>query len=317
MPPHKPPFPYFGGKRRAAHLVWERFGPVATYVEPFFGSGAVLLGCPHGARNQEVINDLNGYVCNFWRAIAAEPDTVAHYADWPVVHSDLGARKNWLLELENSLTEKQWEDPDYYDPKAAGYWCWMVSNSIDMGRDRTIGRIPHVGSMQGCQAAQPDHSGGDYDPLTGGRLKPWFRGLAERLSRTIVLCKDWGGIVSSPTVMGLTNSDHGDAAVFLDPPYSTPGRHQSYLVDSMDAANEVHKWAVSASIGELGPRYAKLKICVAGYIGDYDGWPEGWETVTWNRGGGMESTGNGPERRRTEALYFSPSCGKSIQGFLL
>ena len=37
------PFPWFGGKSRAAHLVWPRFGDVRTYVEPFYGSGAILL----------------------------------------------------------------------------------------------------------------------------------------------------------------------------------------------------------------------------------------------------------------------------------
>ena len=38
------PFPWFGGKSRVAPLVWDRFGDVPNYVEPFFGSGAVLLG---------------------------------------------------------------------------------------------------------------------------------------------------------------------------------------------------------------------------------------------------------------------------------
>jgi DNA adenine methylase len=37
------PFPWFGGKRKVASLVWARFGEVVNYVEPFFGSGAVLL----------------------------------------------------------------------------------------------------------------------------------------------------------------------------------------------------------------------------------------------------------------------------------
>ena len=40
----KAPFPWFGGKSRVAHIVWDRFGNVPNYVEPFFGSGAVLLG---------------------------------------------------------------------------------------------------------------------------------------------------------------------------------------------------------------------------------------------------------------------------------
>ena len=48
----KAPFPYFGGKGRVAGEVWKRFGAVKTYVEPFFGSGAVLLGRPGGYGNQ-------------------------------------------------------------------------------------------------------------------------------------------------------------------------------------------------------------------------------------------------------------------------
>lgn len=42
----KAPFPWFGGKTRASGLVWQRFGAVANYVEPFAGSLAVLLGRP-------------------------------------------------------------------------------------------------------------------------------------------------------------------------------------------------------------------------------------------------------------------------------
>ena len=40
------PFPYFAGKSRVAAEVWARFGAVDNYVEPFFGSGAVLLARP-------------------------------------------------------------------------------------------------------------------------------------------------------------------------------------------------------------------------------------------------------------------------------
>lgn len=38
----KAPFPWFGGKSRVAPQVWERFGDVDNYVEPFAGSLAVL-----------------------------------------------------------------------------------------------------------------------------------------------------------------------------------------------------------------------------------------------------------------------------------
>ena len=41
------PFPWFGGKSKVAHLVWDRFGNTPNYVEPFAGSLAVLLNRPH------------------------------------------------------------------------------------------------------------------------------------------------------------------------------------------------------------------------------------------------------------------------------
>lgn len=60
----KAPFPYFGGKSRVASLIWERFGSVPNYVEPFFGSGAVLLARPylHGV---ETVNDADALLANF------------------------------------------------------------------------------------------------------------------------------------------------------------------------------------------------------------------------------------------------------------
>lgn len=80
--PLKAPFPYFGGKSRIAHIVWERFGDVPNYVEPFAGSLAVLLSRPHEPRI-ETVNDKDCYVANFWRALKNDPETVAHWADWP------------------------------------------------------------------------------------------------------------------------------------------------------------------------------------------------------------------------------------------
>ena len=83
----KAPFPYFGGKSAVAAEVWRRFGNVKNYVEPFFGSGAVLLGRPHwrpdGPRLVETVNDADGLLVNFWRAVQRAPDAVALHADTP------------------------------------------------------------------------------------------------------------------------------------------------------------------------------------------------------------------------------------------
>ena len=68
----KAPFPWFGGKSKAAPLVWAALGDVGHYIEPFAGSLAVLLGRPAvGRRVTETVNDLDGHLVNFWRAIQA------------------------------------------------------------------------------------------------------------------------------------------------------------------------------------------------------------------------------------------------------
>lgn len=119
------PFPWFGGKSRVAPLVWERFGNVKNYVEPFFGSGAVLLArtSPEG---YETINDKDCFVTNFWRAVTLDPEAVAYHADWPVNEADLHARHNWLLK-QDEFTERMKSDPDYFDARIAGWWVWGQS----------------------------------------------------------------------------------------------------------------------------------------------------------------------------------------------
>jgi D12 class N6 adenine-specific DNA methyltransferase len=120
----KAPFPYFGGKSRAAALVWPRFGAVRNYVEPFFGSGAMLLARPQGWSCLETVNDIDGLLSNFWRAIKADPESTAHYADWPVNENDLHARHAWLVERKDSLQSRLEGDPEYFDVKIAGWWVW-------------------------------------------------------------------------------------------------------------------------------------------------------------------------------------------------
>ena len=65
MQPLQAPFPYFGGKRKAAETVWPAFGHVDNYVEPFAGSAAMLLAAPPDAARIETINDFDGFMTNF------------------------------------------------------------------------------------------------------------------------------------------------------------------------------------------------------------------------------------------------------------
>jgi DNA adenine methylase len=135
------PFPWFGGKSRVAGLVWQRFGDVRNYVEPFAGSLAVLLGRPSAPRI-ETVNDIDCYLANFWRAIAADPDGVARFADQPVNEADLHARHRWLVSTGKERIERLRTDPEYFDVQVAGWWVWGLCLWIGSGWCAHVGAEP-------------------------------------------------------------------------------------------------------------------------------------------------------------------------------
>lgn len=184
----KAPFPWFGGKSRVAHLVWERFGDVGNYVEPFAGSLAVLLARPTPAR-VETVNDLDCYLANFWRATQAAPEEVARWSDAPVNEADLHARHRWLhKQAEPALSpgeaealeafraahpalasrvlhdparwgfrEKMRNDPAFFDAQLAGWWVWGLSCWIgdNWCRPTEQNSAPHlVTPAKGCNATE-------------------------------------------------------------------------------------------------------------------------------------------------------------------
>ena len=129
----KAPFPWFGGKSRVAKKVWKRFGDIKGYIEPFFGSGACLLNRPQPVEGTETINDFDGLLCNFWRAVQGDPTAVAQWCDWPINENDLTARHAWLVGKKDSLQARMEGDPDYFDAKIAGWWCWGMALWIGSG----------------------------------------------------------------------------------------------------------------------------------------------------------------------------------------
>lgn len=156
--PLRAPFPWFGGKSRVAPEVWRRFGDVRNYVEPFAGSLAVLLGRP-SAPKVETANDIDCYLANFWRALAADPEQVAHYADQPVNEADLHARHRWLVASGKERVERLRTDPDHFDAKVAGWWVWGICLWIGSGWCKPIGAQHANGTRKELDwAARPDLS---------------------------------------------------------------------------------------------------------------------------------------------------------------
>lgn len=131
------PAPYAGGKSAVAADVWRHFGRVEHYREPFAGSAAVLLGAPRVATT-EIINDASGAIVNVFRALQADPDTVAALCDWPINEIDLFARHVAIVKALPALTERLMSDPHYCDAELAAWWLWGASQWI--GSDWATGR---------------------------------------------------------------------------------------------------------------------------------------------------------------------------------
>jgi hypothetical protein len=321
----KSPFPYWGGKRKVADEIWKRFGAVANYVEPFFGSGAVLLGRPEPF-SLETVNDADGLLANFWRALRADPDAVSGFADWPVNENDLHARHAWLVGVKDSLQARLEGDPDYFDAKIAGWWvwgmaCWIGSGfcsgkgpwsaqEVDGARQLVrLGsngqgvnrKLVHLGNKGHGVNRQRVHLGnkGQGVNLQRGELIEYFQQLADRLRGVRVCCGDWSR-ACGPSV----TFNHGITGVFLDPPYAdTANRNNNlYRCESKTVAHDVREWAIEQGKNKL------MRICLAGYDGEHQ-MPDNWLVHVWNAGEGYggqatERTGNG----KRERLWFSPAC---------
>ena len=301
------PFPYFGGKARVAAHVWARFGDVQNYVEPFFGSGAVLLARPSPPKT-ETVNDLDGMVANFWRAVQAEPETVARYADWPVSELDLEARHRWLVGRKPELVQAVRTDPAYYEAKAAGWWVYGMSLWIggdwcrkDVASSMT--QVPYLknGAMGVHSALRGVSTCAEATAIIHGRMAA----LADRLRRVRVCCGDWSRICGpSPTYHAGT-----PCGVFLDPPYGAE-RYGVYNEDSYEVAGDVRAWCL-----EQG-KDSRLRIALCGYDGEHNELEEaGWSKFAWKANGGYANlgTGNGAGNAKLERIWFSPHCLQPVQ----
>lgn len=286
------PFPWFGGKRRAASRVWAALGNVDHYVEPFAGSAAVLLARPHVGRC-ETINDADGMVSNFWRAVRSQPDAVAAHADWPVVEADLHARHLWLIGQRESLTERLIADPEWCDARVAGLWVWgaglwVGSGWCDAGEP----------SRQLLQLSRPGQ-GVHILSLRDEGLPARLQSLARRLRNTRVASGDWSRVVS-PVI--LHHPAPGTVGVYLDPPYSEGSQQYAAGGTGTSLSAGVRVWC------ERHGADLRCRIVLSGYEGEHDGLQSlGWRVEAWKANGGYGNAA-GNENAKRERLWLSPAC---------
>jgi site-specific DNA-adenine methylase len=342
----KAPFPWFGGKSKVAGLIWEHFGDVQNYVEPFFGSGAVLLNRPSEARI-ETVNDLDCMVANFWRALQHDPDAVADAADWPVNEADQHARHLWLVSQEE-FREQMKVDPEYYDAKIAGWWVW--GQCIWIGSGWCAKQLPHLGSAGSGVNRQRPHLG---NAGTGvHRQLPHLGDAGTGVHRKLPHLGDAGTGVHRK-LPHLGDAGTGGDECLSDRTLGTREFLFQYMSELAERLRRVRvccgDWSrvcgptPTVKLGLTGvfldPPYLdgrtdalyssdsltvanevrewaiaqgddpRIRIALCGYEGEH-AMPESWECVEWKARGGYGSQGENQARENSakERIWFSPHC---------
>ncbi len=303
------PFPYFGGKSLACETVWAALGDPENYVEPFAGSAAMLLGRPNVGK-VETINDADGFVANFWRAVSLDAAEVARHVDWPTNEADLIARHSWLVRNAPGLLQRLEADPDYYDAKVAGWWCWGACNWIGSGWCSGTGPWQHDGEKL-VDARQLPHLGdagrgvnrklphlGDAGQGRTHYIYEWFGALQDRTRGVRVAVGDWQRVVTESVTVR-----HGLTGVFLDPPYTKGAMDYAAGGVGGELADKVRAWCAKNGNDK------RLRIVLCGHAGEHDELLQaGWHTRAWAARKGYARTDEAVENSASETLWCSPHC---------
>lgn len=286
----KAPFPYRGGKSKIAGFVWEKFGDVPRYIEPFAGSSAVLLGRPDRHRRKyEAINDSCGFVTNLWRTIKNDPEFILEFMARPVSSIDFWAMHDEILRAKDVLKDQLVSDFNFYDRDVAAMWlhCGCIYTFSSMGNSLIRG--------------QPGISGDNYGRgfvawQRGGKSKKRLMSLAMRFLRVFIFCGDWS-LMAKENIIHAKPRCRRISGIFLDPPYKG---YEDVYGDISSVSSGVMSWCSSAG---NDPR---KRIVLCGFDREYDDLISlGWVKFSWHRGSGRTSTDATAE---SERIWCSPAC---------
>lgn len=205
---------YPGSKWSMAEWIISHMPPHTTYLEPFFGSGAVLFNKEPAVL--ETVNDISGDVVNLFRVIRERPADLARVVRWTPYARD---------------EYKACHDPVPDDLEQARRFlvrCWQ---SIRV----------KTGSISGwrCRSTTDD----------AYRVKQW-NDLPEKISIVAERLKEVQ-IENRPALQVIGRYNRPDVLIYADPPYLLEGRNGAIYEDEM--SEEDHLELLDVLIAHPGP----------------------------------------------------------------
>ena len=272
-------------------------------------------------------------------------DAVAEAACWPVNECDLHAKHLWLVNNLPKLAPRLMADPDYCEPRTAGWWAWgaclwigscwcdgsgswgaapdadgVMAFTNGNGGTGVNRKLPHLGDGGTGVSRQLPHLGGGGTgvsrklppighaaPVTPGNHPDRLEWLQAWFRQIQARLADVRVCCGDWERICSVGSmtRNGICAVVMDPPYSTT--EAVYAHDSSTVSTEVREWC-KANGGN-----PQLRIALCGHESEHGELEkQGWTVETWDKAGGYQ--GNDDRER----IWFSPHCkhdGKQMDLF--
>lgn len=262
---------YPGSKWRIADKLVELIPDHHTYLEPYFGSGAMFFR--KAPSDIETVNDLDWDVVNLFQCIQTDPEKLAR------------------LVMTTPYSRQMYDDAFKSDPimevlsegnrflKACQFLvrCWQGHGFRSNGY-----KVGWKNDVQGRERM--------YALWNWYRLPEWVIEIAERLRRVQIEC--------SPALELIVRYDYENVFMYLDPPYllgTRCGKQKQYKHEMSD---EDHEEMLQKAIT------SKAKIMISGYASEmYDDMLAGWRRKEFRSHAEMGS-------KRTEVVWMNYESGQ-------
>lgn len=231
---------YPGSKWNIAPKLVELIPEHHSYVEPFFGSGAVLFNKP--VSDIETVNDLDSDVVNLFRCIQKDSERLAR-----LVMTTPFSREEYERQFDGCTSTLYASNFQ----RAAGFLikCWQGHGF------RTNGyKVGWKNDVVGREKA--------YALWNWYRLPDWIIDITERLRKV--------QIENRPALEVIERFNYSQVFMYLDPPYMLGTRSgKQYMHEMTDAEHEELLQMILQS---------RAKIMISGYETDmYNDYLSGWE----------------------------------------
>ncbi|SFE42382.1 DNA adenine methylase [Paenibacillus algorifonticola] len=205
---------YPGSKWSMADWIISHMPPHTTYLEPYFGSGAVLFNKDRSIL--ETVNDLDGEVSNLFRIIRDQPEELARLIHWTPY-----ARAEYYKGYDS-------EGSDIERARRFLVRCWMARGGKTS--DRTGWR--HIIDLNAPHPAK------DWQKLPDKIMQ-----VTDRLRNVQIECQPAGKL--------LERYKRPEVLLYADPPYLLSTRSKRMYKHEMNDAD--HEELLEALIAHPGP----------------------------------------------------------------